>query len=62
MYPGAQDHSAPARRGSAGGGDGCVELAALTGVIGVRDSKAPLMLSPETSPSSSPPQSEESCT
>lgn len=27
--------------GSAGGGDGCVELAALTGMIGVRDSKAP---------------------
>ncbi|TMQ80703.1 DUF397 domain-containing protein [Actinomadura soli] len=27
--------------GSAGGGDGCVELAALTGTIGVRDSKAP---------------------
>ena len=38
--------------GSAGGGDGCVELAALTGLIGVRDSKDPgaghLMLSSES--------------
>ncbi|WP_412519935.1 DUF397 domain-containing protein [Actinomadura madurae] len=38
--------------GSAGGGDGCVELAALADSIGVRDSKAPdaghLTLSPES--------------
>lgn len=38
--------------GANGGGDGCVELAPLTGVVGVRDSKAPdaghLTLSPDS--------------